>query len=156
MKCSIEMTSSYAYKSRVHVCLQRMTQHALGQRPTGLQYLQSAFPHLHWRRCTCRRLWSQKILCLFLPETERFSSGSSSNMSPVQAETQSPEITINRWTSLKLCSKYHKLEKNLVDSSNSFKMLSVHMTMLIFFINLMQLFWLQGSFTQIAILRQTH
>jgi len=63
----------------------------------------------------CRMLKSQKDLFLFLPQTEKFSSSSSSNMSPVQAKTESPEMTINRRTSPKL----YKTEKDF--SENFFK-----------------------------------
>lgn len=102
------------------------------------------------KRMHCGRLKSHKDLFLFLPQTEKFSSSSSSNMSSVQAKIESPEITINRQVpnSKIITTNWKRFQKTPL------KCIFVHFIILV--TNLTPIFQLQGSFTRIITLRQTH
>lgn len=80
------MTSSYAFKSRVRTCLYSVVKSTtLCHRPLG-SHISKRTPSPTVKEMHYTRLKAQKDLFLFLPQTERFSSGSSSMTSTVRAE----------------------------------------------------------------------
>lgn len=125
IRSSLDATSSCASSGSCTLA-QCDGQHAPGQRPPGLRISRA---HTCSETGALQKAKVSKGSIFFLHQTEKLSLSSRLNMSPVQAKTESPEMTITRRISPKLYTNDHKLKQ--ISVKTPLKYISVHFTMLV-------------------------